>query len=134
MAGDRRERPPDLQGEESVLATRGRPRGGRRDGRGCGGPHRSGAIGTGWALEGHTGRRATQVGCKWHQSGHTGRVQLAPVGPHRSGAIGTGRALGEPHRSGALGTDQVLGVLLGRGECLSPLARSAGVYSVGEVY
>ena len=106
MAGDRRERPPDLQGEESVLAPRGRPRGGRRDRRGVGG---------------HTGRvqlapvgrwRATQVGCNWHRSG---------VG-------------GGPHRSGALGTDQVLGVLLGRGECLSPLARSASVYSVGEVY
>ena len=68
---------------------------------------------------------ATQVGCNWHQSGHTGRVQLAPVGRWGGGGA---------HRSGALGTDQVLGVLLGRGECLSPLARSAGVYSVGEVY
>ena len=73
MAGDRRERPPDLQGEESVLAPRGRPRGGRRDGRGVWGhtgrvqlapvgPHRSGAIGTGRAL----GGGATQVGCTWH--------------------------------------------------------------------
>ena len=81
---------------------------------------------------------ATQVGCNWHR--------LGVGGPHRSGAIGTSRATqvgcnwhrsgvgGGAHRSGALGTDQVLGVLLGRGECLSPLARSAGVYSVGEVY
>ena len=94
MAGDRRERPPDLQGEESVLAPRGRPRGGRRNGRGVGG--HKGRVQL--APVGHW--RATQVGCNWHQSGHTGRVQLAPVGPHRSGAIGTGRALGEATQVG----------------------------------